>query len=97
MFCFEHGLDMGITLVILRGMKTAISIPDPIFQAAEGLAHRLGISRSELYAKAIAEYLGHHKNHNITNALNEIYGEESSELDEALYAMQSRSIRKEEW
>jgi len=38
-------------------MKIAISIPDPIFQAAEGLAHRLGISRSELYAEALAEYM----------------------------------------
>jgi len=47
-------------------MKTAISIPDPIFQAAEGLAHCLGISRSELYAKAVAEYMKSHKNKNVT-------------------------------
>jgi metal-responsive CopG/Arc/MetJ family transcriptional regulator len=78
-------------------MKTAISIPDSIFQAAEGLAHRLGISRSELYSKAIAEYMNSHKNHNITKILNEIYGEESSSLDEELDTMQMRSISKEEW
>lgn len=78
-------------------MKTAISIPDSIFQAAEGLAHRLGISRSELYTKAIAEYMNSHKNHNITKILNEIYGEESSSLDEELDTMQMRSIPKEEW
>jgi metal-responsive CopG/Arc/MetJ family transcriptional regulator len=78
-------------------MKTAISIPDSIFQAAEGLANRLGISRSELYSKAIAEYINSHKNHNITKTLNEIYGHESSSLDEALDTMQMRSIPKEEW
>jgi metal-responsive CopG/Arc/MetJ family transcriptional regulator len=79
-------------------MKTAISIPDSIFQAAEGLAHRLGISRSELYAKAVAEYMDSHKYQNVTNALNEVYSEEeSSSLDEALNTMQMRSIPKEEW
>lgn len=78
-------------------MKTAISIPDPIFQAAEGLANRLGISRSELYTKAVAEYMEFHKYQNVTEKLNEIYDEESSELDEALYTMQAKSIPKEKW
>ena len=78
-------------------MKTAISIPDLIFQAAEGLAHRLGMSRSELYSKAVAEYMETHKNQNVTEKLNEIYGEESSELDEALHTMQTKSIPMEEW
>lgn len=44
-------MNRGITNVILRAMKTAISIPDPIFEAAEGFARRLGMSRSELYAR----------------------------------------------
>jgi len=78
-------------------MKTAISIPDSIFQAAEGLAHRLGIPRSQLYAKAVAEYMEAHKNHNVTELLNEIYEKEPSKLDSELYSMQSKSIPKEEW
>ena len=78
-------------------MKTAISIPDSIFQAAAELAHRLGISRSELYAKAVAEDMEVHKYHNVTETLNEIYGEESSKVDEELYTMQARSIPPEEW
>ncbi|WP_235185955.1 hypothetical protein [Methylomarinum vadi] len=61
------------------------------------MAHRLGISRSELYSKAIAEYMDSHKNENVTKALNEIYGEETASLDEALDTMQMRSISKEEW
>jgi len=78
-------------------MKTAISIPDTIFQAAEGLAHRLGISRSELYAKAVAEYTGRYKGQNVTKKLNEIYGENNSTLDKKLHTMQFHSISKEEW
>ena len=42
-------------------MKTAISIPDETFEAAETLAGRLGLSRSELYATAVAEYLARHR------------------------------------
>ena len=38
-------------------MKTAISIPDAIFQEAERVAKRRGMSRSELYAKAVDEYV----------------------------------------
>jgi len=78
-------------------MKTAISIPDQIFQAAEGLAHRLGKSRSQLYAEAVSEYMKSHKNHDVTKILNEIYTEESSTLDEELNSMQMQSVSKEEW
>ncbi|MCU7850368.1 MAG: hypothetical protein KZQ89_20785 [Candidatus Thiodiazotropha sp. (ex Lucinoma kastoroae)] len=78
-------------------MKTAISIPDPIFQAAESLAHRMGISRSEFYAKAIGEYTKIHKNQDVTKLLNKIYAKESADLDEELNVMQLRSIQKEEW
>jgi len=78
-------------------MKTAISIPDPIFQAAEGLAHRLGMSRSQLYAKAVAEYMDTHKNQNVTEILNKIYQDESPSLDQQLHSMQLQSVPKEEW
>lgn len=54
-------------------MKTAISIPDPIFQAAEDMAHNLGVSRSELFSTAIAEHLENNKYHNVTDSLNKIY------------------------
>ena len=79
-------------------MKTAISIPDPIFQAAESLAHRMGISRSQLYVKAIEEYMESHKNQNVTELLNNIYDAEvSSSLDKEMRSMQSKSIPKEKW
>ncbi|MCK4841404.1 MAG: hypothetical protein KAT04_05920 [Methylococcales bacterium] len=76
-------------------MKIAISIPDPIFQSAEIMAHQLAISRSELFTKAISEYLEAHKYQNVTESLNQVYTEFSSNLDEELTTMQLNSIKKE--
>ena len=64
-------------------MKTAISLPDPLFRSAERLAKRLKVSRSALYATAIADYVAHHQRKSVTEQLNEVYGEggEDSTLD----------------
>jgi len=78
-------------------MKTAISIPDPIFNAAENMAHQLGVSRSELFSTAISEYINNHKYRDVTESLNAIYGEEPSVLDSELLSMQLNSVRENEW
>ena len=56
-------------------MKTAISLPDKVYFEAEKVAHNLGISRSALYLNALTEYLKKNKRENITEKLNEIYGD----------------------
>ncbi len=79
-------------------MKTAISIPDPIFQSAEIMAQQLAISRSELFTKAISEYIKAHKYQDVTESLNQVYAEASSSLDKKLTDMQQfKSIEKEIW
>jgi metal-responsive CopG/Arc/MetJ family transcriptional regulator len=78
-------------------MKTAISIPDPVFQAAESLAKRLGVSRSELYAKAVSEYTDTHKQQNVTQLLNEVYKDKPKGMDDILYELQVRSLTGETW
>ncbi len=78
-------------------MKTAISIPDAIFKAAEKLASRLGFSRSELYTKAVIAYLQKHRNEGVTRRLDEIYNKESSGLDPIVHLLQSVSIDEEDW
>lgn len=78
-------------------MKTAISIPDPVFQAAEAMAHNLGVSRSELFSTAIAEYMKNHRYHNVTKTLNSIYCSNDSTLDKELALMQWNSLDKDEW
>jgi metal-responsive CopG/Arc/MetJ family transcriptional regulator len=77
-------------------MKTAISIPEDVFRSAEQLASRLGVSRSELYSKALAEFIGKYRDDLITSRLNEIYGVggEDSSLDDDLGRVQHRSITR---
>lgn len=55
-------------------MKTAISLPDSLFQSAERIAARLGIPRSQLVARALEEFIQHHQSDQITERLNAIYG-----------------------
>jgi metal-responsive CopG/Arc/MetJ family transcriptional regulator len=78
-------------------MKTAISIPDKVFRSADALAKRLGISRSELYTSAIAEFLSKHQGRHITAHLDAVYTEEDSSLSPELIKLQVKSLAREEW
>ena len=78
-------------------MKTAISLPDPIFEEAEALAQQLGMSRSELYTKALKAYLRRHNREQILSKLNEVYSKESSDLDTVMATMQLMSLPREDW
>ena len=76
-------------------MKTAVSISDPLFQAAESLAKALGMSRSELFSRALEAYIEAHKHDRVREVLDEVYADESSDLGESLARMQWSSIAKE--
>ena len=81
-------------------MKTAISIPDDVFNEAELAAKRLGVSRSELYANAVAEFVERYRREGITEKLNAIYGAEEAEessLDLNLESLQLETLPKEDW
>ena len=78
-------------------MKTAISLPDAIFEEAEALAQKLGMSRSELYTEALKAYLRRYNREQILSKLNEVYSQESSELDSVLAKMQFMSLADEDW
>lgn len=79
-------------------MKTAISIPDTIYESADKLARQLGTSRSELYTKAVSGYLEKHQNEKVTEKLNEIYDIESSKLDPVLANLQTQTwIKNNPW
>ncbi len=80
-------------------MKTAVSIPDHVFESAEKLASRLGVSRSELYAKALASFVEKYRQDLITARLNELYGPggEQSSLEPEVVSLQSRSLGRQRW
>lgn len=78
-------------------MKTAISIPDKLFEAADNYAKSHGFSRSNLYAKAVAQFLEQHPADHITKKLNEVYTYQDSKLGKTVSSMQYNSLVKEEW
>lgn len=73
-------------------MKTAVSVPDATFRRADVAARRLGVSRSELYVRALEAYLGPPSDDEITARFDEVYGEQPSTLDPALAAAQRSAI-----
>ena len=74
------------------GMKTAISILDDIFEAAERTKGDMGLSRSALYARAVAEFVERHDSARVTELLDAVYAERDSRLDPRLAAMQFLSL-----
>ena len=78
-------------------MKVAISLPDPVFSAAEKLAARLHVSRSQLYAQALEEFLDKRQDSRVTEQLDAVYAATESGIDPALAAAQSGAIGHEAW
>jgi metal-responsive CopG/Arc/MetJ family transcriptional regulator len=80
-------------------MKTAVSIPDPVFDAAERLAHRLGITRSELYQRVLRHFLESRSHAVVRETLDAVYGEspEDSRLDAAVEFAQKMSLPEDDW
>lgn len=86
-----------MTRLYSTSMKTAVSIPDPIFVAADELAARLGISRSELYARALERELAAEDDQQITARLDAVYGAIHSCVDVHLDREQRRMLHAVEW
>jgi metal-responsive CopG/Arc/MetJ family transcriptional regulator len=81
-------------------VKTAISLPDALFEQAEQVAERLNLNRSQLYARALKAYVDRYDPDSITAAFNAVYSIESSELDPALWEMQYLTLKEsdeDEW
>ncbi len=78
-------------------MKIAISVPDHVFEAGEHLARQLGVSRSQLYADALARYLSERGAEAVTGRLDRLYSAEPSEMEPALTRAQSQALADEAW
>ena len=78
-------------------MKVALSIPDELFETAETVSKRLGVSRSRLYATALAEFLAKHRGRKVTHSLNIIYGVEESRVEPGVRRLQRRSLERDSW
>jgi metal-responsive CopG/Arc/MetJ family transcriptional regulator len=78
-------------------MKTAISLPDDLFKAAESLAGRLGVSRSRLYATALEDYIARHQSRRVSERLDAVYSADDSTLDPSLSEAQAKVLKRSEW
>ena len=78
-------------------MKTAISLPDDLFRVAEAAARRLRVSRSQLYATALSEFLDRNQNDTVIKRLNEIYSRRPAKVHPALQRAQLKSVKKNGW
>jgi metal-responsive CopG/Arc/MetJ family transcriptional regulator len=78
-------------------MRTAVSIPDDVYSEAEELLRRLKLSRSELYAAALREFLARHSDDTVTAALNRVYDDHDSAPDPAVSAAAVRVLKQSEW
>ncbi|MDO8847084.1 MAG: ribbon-helix-helix domain-containing protein [Coriobacteriia bacterium] len=79
------------------GMKTAISIPDDLFVAADALARELGQSRSRLYSQAMREYLARHSADSVTEALDRVCAEIPAADADLARAAARRTLEQVEW
>lgn len=72
-------------------------MPDDLFRLAEATARRLRVSRSELYARAITEFLKQQHGNAITERLNNVYTRLPAKVDSALHRAQLKSFEKDAW
>jgi metal-responsive CopG/Arc/MetJ family transcriptional regulator len=78
-------------------MKTAISIPDDLFEGAERLARRTKKSRSRLFRDALKEYLARHTPDQVTEAMNNALAEIGAPKDEFVSSASQRILEQSEW
>lgn len=91
------GLTEAMRLSHTNGMKVAVSISDQIFVEAEALAKRLKSSRSEIYSRALGEFIGHHAPDRVTDLMNDVVREVGPEADGFSVAAGRRVLKKTEW
>ena len=78
-------------------MKTAVSIPDDVFEKAERLARRMKKSRSQLFATAVDEYVARHTPDYVTETMDQVCVEVDSQPDPFLSAASRRVLGRSEW
>jgi metal-responsive CopG/Arc/MetJ family transcriptional regulator len=77
--------------------KTAVSLPDELFDEADRLADRLGLSRSGLYARAIAELLERERAGEIRESYDRVYAEADEPTSRAVRAAARATFRRDAW
>jgi antitoxin MazE6 len=78
-------------------MKTAVSIPDEVFEKVERLARRAGRSRSEVFSAALREYVARHSPDEVTEAMNAVSDKVGARDGDFAAAASRRVLQTSEW
>jgi metal-responsive CopG/Arc/MetJ family transcriptional regulator len=78
-------------------MKTAVSIPDDVFERAERLARRAKKSRSQLYSAALREYVARHAPEEVTEAMDRICAELGQPTNDFVSEASRRTLERSDW
>lgn len=78
-------------------MKTAVSIPDEVFEKVERFARRTKRSRSEVFSSALREYIARHSPDEVTLAINQALDNIDNQKDEFVSTAARRVLEKSEW
>ena len=90
-------IDRGPRNGYTGGMKTAVSIPDELFEKAERLAKQSRKSRSQIFKEALADYVARHALDDVTDAMDRACAEVSDVRDGFVSAAARRALRRVEW
>jgi metal-responsive CopG/Arc/MetJ family transcriptional regulator len=82
----NKSIDNGIIISHTICMKTAISVPDHIFEEVDKLARESKTSRSQIFCIAVEEYLTKIKARKVLEALNSVYADEETAEEKLLRA-----------
>jgi metal-responsive CopG/Arc/MetJ family transcriptional regulator len=75
-------------------IKTAVSLPEPLFEQAEALASRLNVSRSRLVALALEAYIDRHETQQLLDQLNHAYQDAPDPDEQERLSQMRRSQRR---
>lgn len=78
-------------------MKTAVSIPDDVFEAAQRLAQRTRKSRSRIFSEALKEYVARHAPDQVTEAMDRVCAEFGVQEDRFVAGASRRILKRSEW
>jgi len=90
-------LDQGVSDGYTQGMKTAISVPDDVFEKAERLARRMRKSRSQLYSHALDEYVARHAPDRVTEAMDRVCATLGQPTDSFVSTASRRILERSDW
>jgi len=90
-------LDQGVSDGYTQGMKTAISVPDDVFEKAERLARRMRKSRSQLYSHALDEYVARHAPDRVTEAMDRVCAKLGQPTDSFVSTASRRILERSNW